>query len=64
MAKDTISISYGQSSPIAKKSEVYFYNQIPDLQAFFYSVKPANRRFFITDRERKRCYTPFARWRS
>ena len=49
MAKDTISISYGQSSPIAKKSEVYFYNQIPDLQAFFYSVKPANRRFFITD---------------
>lgn len=49
MAKDTLSISYGQSSPIAKKSDVHFYTDSPDLKKFFYAEKPASRRFFITD---------------
>lgn len=49
MAKDTLSISYGQASPSAKKSEVFFFNNTPDLKSFFYSEKSENRRFFITD---------------
>lgn len=49
MAKDILSISYGQISPGSSKSEIHFYSETPDLKSFFYSEKSGTRRFFITD---------------